>query len=267
MQIKINDAEVFVSTGGRESDKDAPVLLFIHGSGQTHLTWLLQARFFANRGWSIIAPDMPGHGLSKGLPLTSIEDMADWCHALISATGHKKVTVIGHSQGGLVAMELARRHPDAVAGIGLIALGLAIPVNPQLISMAEEKELAAFDAMVTWGHGRDGAFHDHPMPGNSHIHLGKRIMAGNPKGTLAVDLKACAAYSEGEMAATSITQPAIVILARQDRMTPWKQGLELAKSIPHAEQVTIENAGHMLPAERGDDVNRALRRLFEQSGA
>jgi pimeloyl-ACP methyl ester carboxylesterase len=267
MQISINDADVFVSTGGRTPDKDAPVLLFLHGSGQTHLSWLLQARFFANRGWSVMAPDFPGHGLSSGVPLTTIEAMADWCHTLIKAAGHKKVTVIGHSQGGLVAMELARRHPEIVAGIGLIALALAIPVNPQLIGMAEDNEPAAFDAMVTWGHGHDGAFHDHPMPGNSHIFMGKRIMAGNPEGTLAVDLKACAAYADGEKAAASITQPAMVILAGDDSMTPCKQGQALAAAIPHAKLVKIEHAGHMLPVERGDDVNKALRRLFEQTGA
>lgn len=267
MQILINNVDTFVSTGGRKADKDAPCLLFIHGSGQTHLTWLLQARFFANRGWSVLAPDLPGHGLSKGEALSSIEDMADWCHDLIIAAGHHKVTVIGHSQGGLVALELARRHPNVVAGIGLIALATAIPVNPQLITMAEDNEPAAFDAMVTWGHGRDGAFHDHPMPGNSHLHMGTRIMASNPKGVLATDLKACAAYTEGETAAASIMQPAMIILARDDRMTPWKQGQGLAKAIAHANLVTIENAGHMLPVERGDDVNKALRHLFEQTGA
>ncbi|MEC8727863.1 MAG: alpha/beta fold hydrolase [Candidatus Puniceispirillales bacterium] len=267
MQITINDADIFVSTGGREPDKDAPVLLFIHGSGQTHLTWLLQARVFANRGWSVMAPDLPGHGLSKGSPLTSIEDLADWCHDLICQAGHKKVTVVGHSQGGLVALELARRYPDVIAGIGLIALALTIPVNPQLINMAEHNEPAAFNAMVRTGHGRDGAFHDHTMPGNSHINLGKRIMASNDEGVLAIDLKACDAYQGGETAAASITQPALIILAKEDKMTPSKRGYELAKAIPHAELVVIENAGHMLPVERSDDVNKSLRRLFEKTGA
>jgi pimeloyl-ACP methyl ester carboxylesterase len=59
----------------------------------------------------------------------------------------------------------------------------------------------------------------------------------------------------------------MVILAGDDSMTPYKQGEALAAAIPHAELVKIEHAGHMLPVERGDDVNKALRRLFEQTGA
>lgn len=55
MYVTVHDQNIFVSTGGRAFNPDAPVLLLIHGSGQSHLTWLLQARFFANRGWSVVA--------------------------------------------------------------------------------------------------------------------------------------------------------------------------------------------------------------------
>ena len=66
MRCQVRGADTFFSTGGRAFDADAPVLFFIHGSGQSHLTWLLQSRFFANRGWSVLAPDLPGHYISGG---------------------------------------------------------------------------------------------------------------------------------------------------------------------------------------------------------
>ena len=49
MRYQVRGADTFVSTGGREFDADAPVLFFIHGSGQSHLTWLLQSRFCQSR--------------------------------------------------------------------------------------------------------------------------------------------------------------------------------------------------------------------------
>ncbi len=267
MYVTVHDQKTFVSTGGRAFDPDAPVLLLIHGSGQSHLTWLLQARFFANRGWSVLAPDLPAHGLSEGEPLASIAEMANWCHDLLDALKVDQVTAVGHSQGGLVTLELASRYPKRVHSIGLIAVALTIGVNPALIDMADHHEMAAFDAMLTWGHGRDGKFHDHSMPGNSHVNMGKRIMADNPAGTLATDLRACAAYQDGADAASKITQPAMIILAKNDQMTPWKLGQVMAAAIPHATTVTINDAGHMLPIERGDEVNQALRQLLVEQKA
>ena len=41
------------------------------------MTWVLQTRYFAFHGYSVLALDMPGHGLSGGESLKSIEDMAE----------------------------------------------------------------------------------------------------------------------------------------------------------------------------------------------
>ena len=109
--------------------------MFIHGSGQSHLTWVLQTRYFAHRGFAVLAPDLPGHGLSGGAPLTSIGDMADWIDGLLASLGVAQATLVGHSQGVLVALETASRHPERVAALTLIAGAMAIPVNDALIEM------------------------------------------------------------------------------------------------------------------------------------
>ena len=262
MYVEVDGTQIFVSTGGRAFDISLPNILFLHGSGQSHLTWLLQARFFANRGFGVVAPDFPAHGLSSGAVLASIEAMADWCAALMHTLGIKKAAVVGHSQGGLVALELARRHSAHVAGLGLIATATEIAVNDALIDMADNDEPAAFAAMTAWGHGRMGAFHDHTMPGNSHIHLGRRIMGHNPQGVLATDLRACAAYSGGLAASGAVRHPALVLLAAADRMTPVREGQKLVDAIAGAKSAVIEGAGHMLPVEYGDEVNGYLRQLF-----
>ncbi len=262
MKLTVQNQKTFASTGGRAFDAKGEVLLFIHGSGQSHLSWVLQGRFFANRGWQVLAPDLPGHGLSEGAPLGSIVEMADWCADLLAAAGVSKATVIGHSQGGLIGLEMARRHAGKVKGLALVACAMAIPVNPALLDMAKNKEPQAIAAMVAWGHDQTGHFHDHSMPGQSHVNFGERLMANNPAGTLYADLKACADYQEGQVAAQAVECPVLCVLAGKDRMTPIKSGRVMAGVLPQAGLKEIPGGGHMLPSEQPLETNLALRGFF-----
>ena len=112
MKFKVNKKETFASTGGRPFDKNKPLIIFVHGSGLSHITWVLQTRYFAFHGYSVLALDMPGHGLSGGKSLKSIEDMAEWVSNVIDAVGFKEASLVGHSQGCLITMETASRYPE-----------------------------------------------------------------------------------------------------------------------------------------------------------
>ena len=109
MKFNVNGSEVFASTGGRPFDKNKPLIIFVHGSGLTHMTWVLQTRYFAFHGYSVLAVDMPGHGLSSGQSLKSIEEMADWVSDVIDTVGYKEASLVGHSQGCLVTIECAAK--------------------------------------------------------------------------------------------------------------------------------------------------------------
>ena len=67
MKFQVNNNEVYASTGGRPFDKDKPLIIFVHGSGLTHMTWVLQTRYFAFHGYSVLALDMPGISKAKTL--------------------------------------------------------------------------------------------------------------------------------------------------------------------------------------------------------
>lgn len=263
MKVMVRGQETFISTGGRAFDASANVLLFLHGSGQSHLSFMLQGRFFANRGWAILTPDMPAHGLSDGAALTSIEDMTDWVAELLDVLEVNSANVIGHSQGGLVGLELTARYADKVKGLSQVATALAIPVNDALLGMAKSKEPIAIAAMTDWGHGRDGHMHTHTMPGQDHMNYGRQLMAANESGALFADLSACAEYTGGVDAAAKINCPCQVILAEKDKMTPVKFGLKMAQALQVSDPVIIAGAGHMLPSERPVEVNKALRKFFE----
>jgi pimeloyl-ACP methyl ester carboxylesterase len=74
------------------------------------------------------------------------------------------------------------------------------------------------------------------------------------------DLSACNSYQNALAAAERITAPVTLILGERDMMTPAKAGKALAAAIPHARTVILPGAGHMIMAERPDELLTALQR-------
>ena len=264
MRVAYQNADIFISTGGKAFEADQEVLLFIHGSGQSHLTFLQQGRFFANRGWSVLNPDMPAHGHSSGTPLQTIEEMADWYAGLLKEMGVSAVRIIGHSQGCLTGLEMAKKYPNLVKKLCLIAGAMAIPVNEALLDMAAHKPQAAYQAMINWAHGNDSHLYDHSWPGQTHIEFGHAVMSANHEQALLADLSACNEYQGGKEAASAVQCKALAILATGDKMTPLKFGMKMVEMIPNCTHHIVEKAGHFLPSERPFDINKTLRAFLAQ---
>src|SRR5271154_5225796 len=142
MQLSVNGVDTFVATGGRDFDAREPAVVLIHGAGFDHSAWALHSRWFAHHGYSVLAPDLPGHGRSSGKPLPTIADMADWTAALLDAAGASKARLVGHSMGSLIALETAARHPDGVSGLSLIGTAATMTVGADLLRAAEDNEPA-----------------------------------------------------------------------------------------------------------------------------
>ena len=87
MNIVVDGDNIFVATGGCAFDPKKPTVVFIHGSGLDHRSWALQARWFAFHGFSVFAPDLPGHSLSEGKPLKTI----DFTMSVHGFTHHKNM--------------------------------------------------------------------------------------------------------------------------------------------------------------------------------
>ncbi len=255
MKLQIAGKEVHVATGGKEFDASLPTVLFLHGSGLDHRSWALQTRWFAFHGYSVLAPDFPGHSLSQGEAFDTIEASARWLDQLLEDLGVKSAHVIGHSQGFLSALELASQFANRVTSLIGIGTAAAIPVNQTLLDTAAASSAKAADFMLQWGFGPDIHNGVSPTPGMQPIAIGHRIMSANP---LAVDLNGCAAYDNGPTAASSVGAPSCMILAGQDKMTPMRAGQELAATLK-AETHILADYGHMLPIEAPKQVLELAR--------
>jgi len=109
----------------RHQDPAAPVVLLLHGwTASSDLQFLAAYEQLAERA-TFIGIDHRGHG--RGLrspdPFT-LEAAADDAAAVVQAVGFRRVIAVGYSMGGPVALHLARRHRDLVAGLVLQATAL-----------------------------------------------------------------------------------------------------------------------------------------------
>lgn len=102
----------------RKLGKGHPVVL-IHGFCETHEIWNGFAEQLAGK-FEVFAIDLPGFGESAILPHSfSIDDVAQVMTAWIDQSDLRLPIVVGHSLGGYVALALAKKSPEKLAGIGL----------------------------------------------------------------------------------------------------------------------------------------------------
>jgi pimeloyl-ACP methyl ester carboxylesterase len=259
MQLSVNGIDSFVATGGREFDPSLPTVVLLHGAGFDHTCWALHSRWFAHHGFGVLAPDLPGHGRSSGAPLSSIAAMADWTAALLDAAGVTKAKLVGHSMGSLIALETAARHPAKVSALGLIGTADTMTVGPDLLKAAEANDHAAIDMVSIWGLGYAAELGGSLAPG-LWMHFGaERVLEQCRPGVLFSDLSACNSYRNALTAAANVTVPTTLILGERDMMTPARAGKTLAAALPNSRTVVLSGAGHMMMAERPDELLAALQ--------
>ncbi|MFZ2509679.1 MAG: alpha/beta fold hydrolase [Gordonia sp. (in: high G+C Gram-positive bacteria)] len=116
---------------------EGPALLLIHGIGDNSSTWEGVISELA-RDYTVIAPDLLGHGLSdKPKADYSVAAFANGMRDLLVVLGITKVTVVGHSLGGGVAMQFCYQFPRFVQRLVLVAPGgVTAEVNPALRAVA-----------------------------------------------------------------------------------------------------------------------------------
>ncbi|MDO9060317.1 MAG: alpha/beta hydrolase, partial [Bradyrhizobium sp.] len=244
---------------GREYDKSLPTIVLLHGAGFDHTTWALHSRWFAHHGFGVLAPDLPAHGRSGGAPLATIADMADWTAALLDAAGAATARLVGHSLGSLIALETAARHPARVTALSLIGTAATMTVGPDLLRAAEANDHDAVDMVSIWGLGFQAELGGSLAPGLWMHYGAQRVLEQCRPGVLFNDLSACNAYQGALAAAAQIKVPATLILGERDMMTPARAGKALAAALPNSRTVVLPGAGHMMMAERPDELLAALQ--------
>ncbi|MEU4291786.1 alpha/beta hydrolase [Kribbella sp. NPDC026596] len=106
----------------RDGSRQAPPMVFIHGSGASGTTWVPVVPALAEHH-DVVRVDLPGMGHSGAGTSYDVPTQATRVADLIDSLGVGPVTVVGHSSGGYVATSLAEQRPELVKAIALISTG------------------------------------------------------------------------------------------------------------------------------------------------
>ncbi len=226
-----------------------PPLVLVHGAGGTHRAWPESLRTLAGR--RVIAVDLPGHGQAPPPGERSIGAYAGAMLGLLDALGIPVAVVGGHSMGGAIALTLALGAPERVAGLVLVGTGARLRVHPAMLALtadpARAEEAARAMAMASL---RPGAAEEEREA------LAREVAAQAP-GVLHGDLSACDAHDVlarlGEIRA-----PALVVVGREDVLTPPKYAAFLRERLPGTGLLEVPGAGHMVALEAAGPVTAAV---------
>jgi pimeloyl-ACP methyl ester carboxylesterase len=265
VKLVVGGRAAYAYSGGKAFDATAPCVVFVHGALHDHSVWTLLARWCANHGYGVLAPDLPAHGRSDGPALTSAESLADWLLELLDAAGVRQAAFVGHSMGSLVALEAAAKAPARVTALVLAGTAYPMSVSAALLDSARTTPLAAIDAVNVFSHSSFAAKPSYPGPGSS-LHGGnralmRRVQAGCSEANLfLVDFQVCDRYRGGLDAAARVRCPVTLVLGEHDQMTRPSQAAELAAAL-QAKTVRVP-CGHSMMAEAPDALLGALRQAL-----
>lgn len=254
MIIEVNKQQTYIYTGAKEFVPNQPTIVFVHGNGLDHTVWHLQSRYFAHHERNVLAVDLPGHGRSHGEPLKCISDMADWIVDVLDVLHITQANLVGHSMGSLVTLEAAATHPNRVYRLVLIGTAVPMSVTEPLLNAAKENRFDAFDMINLWGHSSWGQMGGNQAPGMWMSTMSIRLLARSKPGVLYAGLNACHQYQHGLESGAKIQCPTLMILGQLDIMTPVRRARELEKVIPNVQTKVLPACGHMLMAEKPNQV-------------
>lgn len=228
-------------------------LIGIHGSGADHHIW--PGGLASLPDCNVWLPDLPGHGHSDGPPRKHVDAYADIISGFRETLALDRVTLIGHSMGGAVALSLALRNPDWLDGLILICTGARLKVLPEMRELVRTDFPAAMDRLAVMGFS--------PGAPTALREAYKAQLLEQDPDVFDADFEACDTFDVTD-SLTRITQQTLIISGDIDHMTPLKYSQFLEDRIPNARLAVIAPAGHQLPREQPDDMVHIIRRFLQR---
>lgn len=246
-------------------------VVFIQGSGVHGACWKPQLDGLKNE-FQCLSFDNRGMGASQPLAVTvlTIERMAADTIALMDAMGWRSAHVAGHSMGGLIAICLALKNPDRVKTLALLC---SFANGRDAVAMSASKIWLGLRTYIGTRRMRRHAFLEMVFPqtlirSSDRDELAARMaplfghdLADHPPVVLK-QLAAMKRYDATARLGELSGIPTLVLAAGQDRIAPFDSSRSMAGAIPGAAFHGYPEAGHGLPIQLADEVNRQLRNHF-----
>jgi pimeloyl-ACP methyl ester carboxylesterase len=263
-KVKVSDIEMYYESVG-EGD---PVVL-ITGYGADLFAWALQAPELA-QNYTVYMIDNRGVGdTDKPDGPYTIKMMADDVAGFFDAVGIEKAHLVGHSMGGMISQQFALDHPDRLRSLTLASTTCRVPKGADLLLMLWTEILeklgneAFVNNIIAW------CFTFEFVENQFDALIMMRDMMldhFNEKPLLPGPFRSqCAAATTFNLAEQieNISVPTMVLVGKEDILTPPKFSEEIAKRIPGSFLNVIEG-GHAYNQEVPSAFNKALLDFLEK---
>lgn len=242
-----------------------PALLLLNGWTASGLMWPEAWLRRLEERYRVIRVDNRGTGWSRTAryPFT-IADLANDARNVLRACGVDHASVLGLSMGGMIAQELAVRHPEVVDKLVLVATR---PSTPAQISSDGDAGLSVMKApppgadlheffVTMWGElAGEGFAADHPEVMSE---VADQILTRvTPRAAVLNQARAMWSW-HGASRLNRISAPTAVVHGNRDPLIPVGNGMRLARLIPDADYIELPGVGHLVPQEAGEALLEAL---------
>jgi len=254
--ISCNNVDLYYEIHG-----SGPPLMLIAGLASDSQSWLPLVPFLSSR-FTVIIPDNRGVGRSTQECEITIPLMADDCAALLRHLGIGRAHLLGHSMGGMVAADMAARHPYSAATLTLVATASRnLPRNNIMFqdwaTLYESKELrSAFYRNIFAWILTDRFFNDPKQLEAALIYLINYPWSQTPA-SFRRQTAAIAAHN-GTETLVYISCPTLVMAGEHDILMPLQCSAALAKGIKSSELAIIKDAAHSLHSEQPERLAEQL---------
>jgi pimeloyl-ACP methyl ester carboxylesterase len=243
---------------------EGPVLLMIHGIAVSSEHWRDVLEPLADKH-TVIAPDLPGHGMSGGGPGDySLGNLATGLRDLLLSLGHERATLVGHSLGGGIAMQFAYQFPEMVERLVLVSSGgLGPEVSPVLRAAAlpgADLFIAATASMgekagsaITRGMAAVGM---RPGPDVAEVARGYAALAEPQRRKAFLATLRSVVGTKGQQVSASDRLylaeevPVLIVWGARDPIIPARHGEEAHRMLPGSQLEIFEGAGHLPQVEQ-----------------
>jgi pimeloyl-ACP methyl ester carboxylesterase len=272
-KVHVGDIDIAYKIFG----KGDPIFLISPAQADMNL-WDSSLLNFLSSNHKVIVFDNRGVGnTTTGSRPFSIQQFANDTVGLLDVLKIQKVDVLGYSLGSLVAQQVVVTHPEKVSRLTLIASTCggkdSIPPSPEIVKMVigvinkiandtvtpkEVKALMSAGLGSGWLKAHPNFFETVPIPEAKDL-----FHSITPKNNLQ-QLKAAGDWMATNWSGvcdelTKLSIPVLIMTGTDDTSVPTPNSLIIAGKIPGAWLIQIKDAGHNLPGQYPDKINKILQ--------
>ena len=265
--LDLDDATVHYEVRG-----SGPPLVFLHGGWLDRDLWKPQVERFAE-AHTVVTPDLRGHGESLADDSFDIDRMAADVAALCEQLDAGRPTLVGLSLGSLVAQRFGAAHPDWLAGLVLAGTVRSVPPIPG--PEAGRRLLAPRGPAHAWVRLWGPAATFRTLLGSVETAEGTWLALDDAARSYA--LNCIDAYDSGAflrvldtfhefrpLDLSELDVPTLLIHGDHEASAVVAQNRRLARTIPDADHVVIEDAGHLLNRDAPEKFDAALSQFLDE---